>query len=261
MQIKNKTMAIVITMILVTSMAISIGTLQTTQAVIRNGINYDAQTTALIDAGMYWAGMPYNISSYPNRLLLWTRFGDQIPTWTFGIASPNPVGVGQTFNVIMMNPQVPPNALLGNNIRYTFKISILKPDGTTETLPAAGQQQGNVGGGQGGISGDHFVSDSTGSTYTAYTPDQVGNYSITVFFQQLQYLWYNNGASNTTGGDNNYYGTTFKASQQTITVNVQQEPVSIIGLPILEPVPTEYWTRPIEGQNDQWFTSFIKLAW
>ncbi len=41
MQIKNKTMAIVITMILVTSMAISIGSLQTTQAVVRNGINYN----------------------------------------------------------------------------------------------------------------------------------------------------------------------------------------------------------------------------
>ncbi len=43
MQIKNKTMAIVITMILVTSMAISIGSLQvpTAKAVVINGINYD----------------------------------------------------------------------------------------------------------------------------------------------------------------------------------------------------------------------------
>ncbi len=102
-------MAIVITMILVTSMAISIGSLQTTQAVVRNGINYNDATAAAIDAGMYWNGMNSNASA--NRLLLWTRFHDQIPTWTFGIASPNPVGVGQTFNVIMMNPQVPPNAL------------------------------------------------------------------------------------------------------------------------------------------------------
>jgi hypothetical protein len=99
-----------------------------------------------------------------------------------------------------------------------------------------------------------YVSDSTGSTYAAYTPDQVGNYSITVFTDKLQYLWYNNGASNTTGGDNNYYGTTFLASNQTITVNVQQEPVSINGLPNIQFMPTEYWTRPIEGQNDQWYT-------
>ena len=172
-------MAIVITMILVTSMAISIGAYTpTAKAEVRNGINYDTQTTALIDAGMYWAGMPYNISSYPNRLLLWTRFADQIPTWTFGIASPNPVGVGQTFNIIMMNPQVPPSALLTNTIRYTFTLEVVKPDGTVENLPPSGVTKGSVA--QGGILNGKYVSDSTGSTYAAYTPDQVGNYTITV---------------------------------------------------------------------------------
>jgi hypothetical protein len=253
--IKNKTMAIIITSILVASMAFSISALQTTKADVINGVNYDKQTTDLINAGMTWAGMPYNISSYPNRLLLWNRFNDTIPTWTFGIASPNPVGVGQTFNLIMMNPQVPPNALLGNNIRYTFKISIVKPDGTTENLPAAGQTQGNVGAGQGGISGDHFVSDSTGSTYTAYTPDQVGNYTIAVNFLGLQYLWYSiTGNASSNGGDNNYYGTTFKPSSYTLKVVVQQDPVYINGEPLIQSVPTEYWARPIEGQNDQWYT-------
>jgi len=251
MQIKNKTMAIVITMILVTSMAISIGSLQlpTAQAVVRNGINYDTATAAAIDAGMYWNGMNSNASA--TRILLWTRFADQIPTWTFGIASPNPVGVGQTFNVIMMNPQVPPNSLLGNPIRYTFDIVVTKPDGTTENLPIAGETSTlNVHGGQGGIDNGVFVSDSTGSTYTAYTPDQVGNYSFLVKFHQLQYLW----NSTNGGGDENYYGTTFKASNYTLTVNVQQEPVSINGLPIIQSIPTEYWARPIEGQNDQWYT-------
>ena len=117
-------MAIVITMILVVSMAISMETLQTGKAAVINGVNYDQQTTDYINAGMTWAGMPYNISnpSVAGRLLLWQRFQDKIPTWTFGIASPNPVGVGQTFNIIMMNPQVPPNSLLTNDIRYTFKI-------------------------------------------------------------------------------------------------------------------------------------------
>ena len=261
-------MAIIITLILVASMAIAVESIKPAKADIRNGINYDLQTTGLIDAGMYWAGMPYNISSYPNRLLLWNRFQDKIPTWTFGIASPNPVGIGQTFNLIMMNPQVPPNALLGNNIRYNFKVSILKPDGTTTNLPATGQSGGDVNAGQGGISGDHFVSDSTGSTYTAYAPDQVGNYTITVNFLGLQYLWYNNAPTGSaadaviaralngtsTGGDNNYYGTTFKPSSYTFTVQVQQEAVSIRGEPLIQPVPTEYWTRPIEGQNDQWYT-------
>ncbi len=240
--LKNKTMASIIAIILVTSMAISIGSIETT-----NAYTYNDATQTAIDQGMHWVGMSSSASA--NRLLLWSRFHDNIPTWTFGVASPNPVGVGQTFNLIMMNPQVPPNALLGNNIRYQFHTVITRPDGTTETLPASGQTAGNVGGGEGGISGNVFVSDSTGSTYTAITPDQVGNYSITVFFHQLYYGW-----NSTTGGSNDYYGTTFLASNYTFTVQVQQDPVSINGLPLIQSEPTEYWTRPIEGQNDQWYT-------
>ena len=253
MQMKNKTMAIVITMILVTSMAIAISNVQPTQGAVINGVNYDQQTTDYINAGMTWAGMPYNISNpaVAGRLLLWQRFHDQIPTWTFGINSPNPVGIGQYFNVIMMNPQVPPNSLLTNSIRYTFKIEVTKPDGSTESLPnAATQTSLDLHGGQGGVANGVFVSDSTGSTYTAYTPDQLGDYKFNIMFQKMQYLW----NSTSGGGDNNYYGTWFLASNYTLTVHVQQEPVAINGLPIIESMPTEYWTRPVEGQNDQWHT-------
>ena len=250
MQVKNKSMAIVITLILVTSMAISIESIpQPAKAVVINGINYDQATADAINAGMYWNGMTSNASA--SRLLLWTRFHDQIPTWTFGIASPNPVGIGQLFNLIMMNPQVPPSALLGNPIRYTFNVVVTKPDGTTEKLPTASETSTtNVHGGEGGIANGVFVSDSTGSTYTAYTPDQTGDYKFNVFFNKLQYLW----NSTNGGGDANYYGTTFLASNYTLTVHVQQEPVAINGLPLLENTPTEYWARPIEGQNDQWYT-------
>ena len=238
--LKNKFLAATIALILITSMAISLGSLQTTAA-------FNTATQTAIDQGMNWPDMTANAPA--NRLTLWTRFHDMIPTWCFGIASPNPVGVGQTFNVIMMNPQVPPNALLGNDIRYQFHLEVTKPDGTTERFPEAGQTQGNVGGGEGGIGDGVFVSDSTGSTYTAYTPDQTGNYSIEVFFHQLYYKW-----NSDLGGSNDYYGTTFLASNYTFQVTVQQEPVSINGLPLIQPVPTEYWTRPIEGQNDQWYT-------
>jgi hypothetical protein len=238
---KNKTLATIIVIILAISMTISLGAIDTTAAAFN-----DATQTA-IDQGMHWDGMSVNAPA--NRLTLWNRFHDMIPTWCFGIASPNPVGVGQTFNLIVMNPQVPPSALLGNDIRYQFHVEVTKPDGSSFRLPASGQTAGNVGGGEGGISGDVFVSDSTGSTYTAITPDQVGNYSITVFFHQLYYKW-----NSTMGGSNDYYGTTFLASNYTFQVAVQQEPVSINGMPLLEPVPTEYWTRPIEGQNDQWYT-------
>jgi hypothetical protein len=236
---KTKKLAFLMVIVLALSLAISLGATNTTAA-------YNTDTQTAIDQGMHWAGVTADASS--TRLTLWYRFHDMIPTWCFGIASPNPVGVGQTFNLIVMNPQVPPNALLGNDIRYEFHVEVTKPDGSSFRLPASGQSAGNVGGGEGGIAGSVFVSDSTGSTYTAITPDQVGNYSITVFFHELYYRW------NDTSAMRNYYGTTFLASNYTFQVAVQQDPVSINGMPLLEPVPTEYWTRPIEGQNDQWYT-------
>jgi hypothetical protein len=150
----------------------------------------------------------------------------------------------------MFNPQVPPNALLNNPVRYQMTLTVTKPNGATETLPPAGATSGNVGGGQGGAQNGVFVSDSTGSTYTAYSPDQQGNYTLTVNFIQMTYLWNSNN-----GGVTNvdYYGTTFLASNFTSKVSVQQDPVSLT-LPNIQPVPTEYWTRPIEGQNTNWYT-------
>ena len=243
-------MAIVITLILVTSMAVSIGALeiQPAKAEVINGINYDTNTATAIHQGMNWPGMNANAST--TRILLWTRFHDQIPTHVYWMAAPNPVGVGQTFNVVMFNPQVPPNALLGNPVRYQYKLTVTKPDGTVENLPAAGTTSGNVGAGQGGAQNGVFVSDSTGSTYTAYTPDQAGNYTLIINFLQMVYLW-----NSTNGGVANvdYYGTTWVASSFSSTVVVQQDPVSLT-LPIIQAQPTEYWTRPIEGQNTAWYT-------
>jgi hypothetical protein len=239
MQTNKKTMATLFVVLLVSSTAISLGMLaQPASAEVINGINYNDATATAIKAGMHW-DVASNASA--NRILLWNRFHDNIPTWAFLIAAPNPVGVGQTFNLIMMNPQVPQGALLGNDIRYTFTMKVVKPDGHEEMLPPAGVTKGSVA--QGGIMGGKYVSDSTGSTYAAYTPDQTGNYSITLFIDQLYWRW---------TGD--WYGTTLLASNYTLTVNVQQESVILNGLPLTESMPTEYWTRPIEGQNTGWYS-------
>jgi outer membrane protein assembly factor BamB len=219
-RLSKKTIAIAFAILLVSSIAIS------TSSVLA----YNAATQAAIDAGMYWTGMTSDASA--TRLLLWNRFQDQIPTYVYLMAAPNPVGVSQPFNLVMFNPQVPPNAALGNDIRYQYTIDVVKPNGDKETLPSTGT----------------YTSDPTGSTFTSYTADQTGNYSFTVHFQQLFYHW-----NSTTGGSNDYYGTTFLASEYTLTVVVQEEQVGLIGLPNISPLPTEYWTRPIEGQNTNWY--------
>lgn len=79
-------MAIVFTTILVLSIAISIGSIQTAKAEVINGINYDQATADAIHAGMNWPGMNANAST--TRLLLWNRFGDKIPTHVYWMAAP-----------------------------------------------------------------------------------------------------------------------------------------------------------------------------
>jgi hypothetical protein len=53
----------------------------------------------------------------------------------------------------------PPTALgIGGDRWHDFYLTIIKPDGSVDKLGP-------------------FVSDATGSTYTFYTPDQVGTYT------------------------------------------------------------------------------------
>lgn len=236
-KLNNKIMAAIIAIILLTSMAIAFNELLTANA-------YGSATQTAIDQGMHWTGMTSDASA--TRLLLWNRFHDKIPTHCYLMIAPNPVGIGQTFNIVMFNPQLPPSASMSNDVRWTYKLKFDKPDGTSETVPAAGTSTGNtvVGGSAGGV----FISDSTGSTYTAYTPDQLGNYTLTVYYQETYYRW-----NSTTGGSNDYYGITFLASSYTTVVTVQQEPVTIHNLPIIPALPFQYWTRPIEGQNTNWY--------
>ncbi len=240
MQMKNKTMATIISIILISAMAISMIALPAVK-----GYATGSPTDIAVQQGMNW---PTSSDASATRILLWNRFHDQIPTHCYLMIAPNPVGVGQSFNVVMFNPQVPPNALLGNDIRYQFQLQVTKPDNTTETLPATGTNTGSVS--TGGAINGYFVSDSTGSGYTAYTPTMEGNYTFTVFFQKLYYRW----NSTVGGGSNDYFGTTFLPSNYTTTVVVQADPISLVGLPAMESVPSEYWTRPIEGQNTDWWT-------
>ena len=99
-----------------------------------NGINYDTATSAAINQGMNWT-LNFNASSI--RLTLWNRFHDQIPTHTFIITAPNPVGVGQTCNIVMFNPQVPPASSIYNDIRNFYTFTVTKPDGTVQNFPTS----------------------------------------------------------------------------------------------------------------------------
>src|SRR4030042_457844 len=88
----------------------------------------------------------------------------QIPTYAYINVAPNPVGVGQTVTVAFWIDKYPPTAYYYYGDRWHgMTIAVTKPDGTSQTLGP-------------------FTSDSSGGTFTVYTPDKTGNYTFQLNF-------------------------------------------------------------------------------
>ena len=102
---KNKQIiATIIAIILVTSMATMLIPQSNVTAEVINGVNYNQPTADAIHAGMHW---DLNANASTIRLTMWNRYHDAVPTWVFSTITPNPVGLGQEFTMIIFNPQVP----------------------------------------------------------------------------------------------------------------------------------------------------------
>ncbi len=153
-----------------------------------------------------------------------------IPTYSFISASPNPVGVNQQVALVMWLDKVPPTAGGVHGDRWVdMTIEVTKPDNSKETLGP-------------------FTSDTVASAYTTYIPDQTGTYTFKFMFPG-QVLTGSTGTG-IFGTPSDYINDTYLASEATTTLVVQQTQVT----PIEDYVsPTEYWTRPIDGQNTNWY--------
>jgi len=145
----------------------------------------------------------------------------KIPTFAFINVRPNPVGRGQTVAIVVWLDKVIQGAAITNDIRFeNYKLTIIRPDGKTDVVTWP------------------VVIDTTSSAYTSYTPDQVGTYELKFEFPGQVYDF---------GGD--YDGDEYLASSATTTLTVVEEQVEYLPS---YPLPSEYWTRPIEGQNTAW---------
>ncbi|XES78686.1 MAG: PQQ-binding-like beta-propeller repeat protein [Candidatus Bathyarchaeia archaeon] len=152
-----------------------------------------------------------------------------IPTYAYVAAAPDPVGVNQPVAIVFWTDKVPSTAAGSGGDRWRdLTVDISKPDGTKETLGP-------------------FVSDPVGGGYALFTPDQVGQYTIQFNFpKQVLSLF---GPAGTPGAPSDFINDTFLATTATTTLTVQQEQID----PIPDyPLPTGFWTRPIEGQNTAW---------
>ncbi len=155
------------------------------------------------------------------------------PTYSFMSVSPNPVGVGQTVRVNFWVNLPPPTASAQYGDRWTnMSVYVTAPDGTTTKIGT-------------------YTSDDTGGTSTTYTPTVVGNYTFQMKFGGETLAGNNLSPGTPTSaypeiGD--YYG---PSDSNVFTVTVQQEQISY---PPVVPLPTNYWTRPIYGENNGWYS-------
>jgi outer membrane protein assembly factor BamB len=162
----------------------------------------------------------------------------QIADHSYIAIAPNPIGVGQTLNILIWTAQPLPNAAITNNIRKAnYVLTIAAPDGTNTT-----QTWGPI--------------DNTGGEqFTTYVPNQVGNYTATFAFKGMTYPTLSQVTSivpllaATSTSINALAGDVYLPDQESATFTVQQEPLQTINYLL----PTEYWARPIEGQNTNWY--------
>jgi hypothetical protein len=153
-----------------------------------------------------------------------------IPTFAYINAAPNPIGVGQQVSVIMwLDKTFDPSIALSNDWRFhNYNLTIILPSGATEEhdFPT--------------------VKDTTSSQFYAYTPTVAGNYTFIFTFPGQQYNTYSHDATSAFVND------TYLPSTANTTLTVQQDaiPAAISSYPL----PTEYWTRPIYGENTNWWS-------
>ncbi len=159
----------------------------------------------------------------------------QIPTYAYIQAVPNPVGVGQAALVYMWIDKIADGAQLGNNIRFqNYKLTITDPSGvvTTQTFPV--------------------VQDPTSNQAYSFTPSQVGTYTLSFNFPGYVYTY--TGAVPSLFGPpapSQYVNDTYLPSNATTTLIVQQTAIPTIPN---NPLPESYWTRPIYGENPNWYS-------
>ncbi len=170
-----------------------------------------------------------------------------IPTYAYISASPNPVGVGQQVTIYMWLNQVfgyyaaagatttADYAQVTNNYRFqNYNLTIIAPDGTTNSTIFS------------------YIADPTSDQYLLYTPTQTGTYQLIFTFPGQAYNQTTPGGSGTYDPASVLIGDTYAPSSANTTMTVQQAPIpAATGS---SPLPTQYWTYPIYGENTYWYT-------
>jgi hypothetical protein len=158
-----------------------------------------------------------------------------IPTYAYINTSPNPVGVGQSVEIIMWLNQVIDGASLTNQVRFhNYQITITAPDGTSQSQTFT------------------VVQDPTSAQPYYFTPSQVGTYNLTFNFPGQKYTYPDFVLNINAGtfGPSAYFNDTYQASSASTKLTVLSTPIPHYPT---TPLPNQYWTRPIYGTNSNWY--------
>jgi len=152
----------------------------------------------------------------------------QIPTFAYVQAVINPVGVGQnTYIYMWIDKTFGTDTALTNDWRFhNYKLTITAPDGTVE------------------VKTYDIVWDTTSSQGYSFAPNQVGTYNLKFEFPGQAYTQYSHNPNSAFVND------TYLPSSAEGTLTVQEDPIQYIPE---TPLPTEYWSRPIYGENPNWW--------
>ena len=158
-----------------------------------------------------------------------------IVSYAYISVAPNPVGVGQTVYVFTWVDLPLAGAVVVNDIRrHDYTLIITDPDGQNST------QHWDV------------IQDTTGIQAYAFTPTKVGEYTLTFKYGGQTYTWNQANTPGLSAANAIYENDTFAPVQLVKTFEVTEEQVPDISSGAS--LPTEYWSRPINGQNSNWYT-------
>lgn len=151
----------------------------------------------------------------------------KVPTNAYITVAPGVIGVNQTATIVVFLDRYSPTSGGENGQTWDgFLITIQKPDGTNTTI------------------GPWKCSSAVASDFKTFTPTEVGNYT----------MWFSWPGGTVTSSEATYSSASIgdiflSATSGPTTLIVQADPIPAWSEP---PLPTDYWTLPVNGQNRQW---------
>jgi len=153
-----------------------------------------------------------------------------VPTWCYAAVTNSIIGVKQQVVIVYWVNAIPPTAQGAYGDRWTFWIDVTKPDGSKKTLGP-------------------YTSDPVGGSWTTYTPDQVGTYTIVARMDEHKITGLPDLTPSVIRNPASVNDTYLASTSDPVTFIAQEDPIEGWSE---APLPTNFWTRPINSANRDW---------